>query len=135
MFDTDVGNPHLSLRGVRPAPALIGWEVHVLVLRMRKAFHRQKFPLCLGTMFSASRERCYAYVWYPPNNIKKTKCRGKNIEESKLIFPVSFLVQLSCKRRGKRSVAIEMLRPPNLTLSLTLWDSDTVSQAWDRLGF
>ena len=43
MFDTDVGSNSLS------ALALIGREAHVLVLRMRKAFHRWKCPaLCLA---------------------------------------------------------------------------------------
>ena len=33
----------------RSALALIGWEAHMLVLRMREAFRRPKFPaLCLG---------------------------------------------------------------------------------------
>ena len=38
MFDTDVGSHS------RSALALIGREVHVLVLLMREAFHRWKFP-------------------------------------------------------------------------------------------
>ena len=43
MFDTDVGSYS------RSALALIGREAHVLVLRMREAFHWWKFPaLCLA---------------------------------------------------------------------------------------
>ena len=43
MFDTDVGS------NSRSALALIGRGAHVLVLRMREAFHRWKFPaLCLA---------------------------------------------------------------------------------------
>ena len=43
MFDTDVGSYSWS------ALALIGREAHVLVLRMREAFHWWKFPaLCLA---------------------------------------------------------------------------------------
>ena len=43
MFNTDVGS------NLRSALELIGREAHVLVLRMREAFHRWKFPaLCLA---------------------------------------------------------------------------------------
>ena len=38
MFDTDVGS------NSRSALALIGREAHALVLHMRDAFHRWKFP-------------------------------------------------------------------------------------------
>ena len=40
-------------------------------------------------------------------------------------------LQLSCKRREERSVAIEMLRPPNLTLMQSVSVSDSL---WCLLG-
>ena len=78
MFDTDVGSNSQS------ALALIGREAHVLVLRMREAFHRCKFPaLCLaeyrllplGNAFSTHvHDNCEI-------TFKKTKCRSKNKEQ------------------------------------------------------
>ena len=87
------------------------------VQRMREAFRsveiRQwEFPgLCLSPLDNAFTHVC--------DNCEITsKTRGKNEEQLKrVIFPVNFLVQLSCKRRGKRSRSIEMLRAPNSTLT------------------
>ena len=56
MFDTDAGSivvfPRIAL-------GLIGREAHVLVVRMRKAFHRWKFPApCLATHENAFTHMC-----------------------------------------------------------------------------
>ena len=69
MFDTDVGS------NSRSALALIGREAHVLVLRMREAFHRWKFPaLCLAEYRLPPLENSFTHVY---DNFKKPKCRGK----------------------------------------------------------
>ena len=77
MFDTDVGSNSQS------AFALIGGEAHVLVLRMREAFHRWKLPaLCLaeyrlpplGNALTHMHDNCKIAL-------KNPKCRGKNKEQ------------------------------------------------------
>ena len=64
MFDTDVGS------NSRSALALIGGEAHGLVLRMREAFHRWKFPdLCLAEYRLPPLENAFTHVY---NNCKIT---------------------------------------------------------------
>ena len=56
MFDTDVGS------NSRSALALIGREVHMLVLRMRETFHWWKFPaLCLAEYHLAPLENAFTH--------------------------------------------------------------------------
>ena len=58
MFDTDVGS------NSRSALALIGREAHALVLRMREAFHRWKFPaLCLAEYRLPPLENALTHVY------------------------------------------------------------------------
>ena len=54
MVDTGVGSNVVFPRSVL---ALIGREVHVLVLRMREVFHRCKFP-ALGNAFTHVCDNC-----------------------------------------------------------------------------
>ena len=77
MFDTDVGS------NSRSALALIGREAHVLVLRMREAFHRWKFPaLCLAEYRLPLLGNAFTHVYDNCKiNFKKPKCRGKNKEQ------------------------------------------------------
>ena len=77
MFDTDVGS------NSRSALALIGREAHMLVLRMREAFHRWKFPdLCLAEYRLPPLENAVMNV-YDNCEItsKNPKCCGKNKEQ------------------------------------------------------
>ena len=56
MFDTDVGS--------NGALALIGREAHVLVLHVREAFHRWKFPaLCLAEYRLPPLENAFTHVY------------------------------------------------------------------------
>ena len=73
MFDTDVGSNSRSVL------ALIGREAHVLVLRIREAFHRWKFPaLCLAEYRLPPLGNAFTHVH---DNCENPKCRGKNKEQ------------------------------------------------------
>ena len=70
MFDTDVGS------NSRSALALIGREAHALVLRMREAFHRWKFPaLCLAEYRLPPLKNAFTHV-YDNCEIYTTKIDG-----------------------------------------------------------
>ncbi len=73
MFDTDVGS------NSRSSLALIGREAHSLVLHMRDAFHRWKFPaLCLAEDHLPPLENALTHVY---DNCEKPKCGGENKEQ------------------------------------------------------
>ena len=78
MFDTDVGS------NSRSALALIGREAHALVLHMRDAFHRWKFPaLCLAEYHLPPLKNALTHVY---DNCEKPKCGGKNKEQAGKYF-------------------------------------------------
>ena len=67
----------------RSALALIGREAHVVVLRIREAFHRWKFPaLCLAEYRLSPLENAFTHV-YDNCEItsKNPKFRGTNKEQ------------------------------------------------------
>ena len=77
MFDTDVGS------NSRSALALIGREAHVLVLLMREAFHRWKFPaLCLAEYHIPPLENAFTHVYDNCEITSKTRNAEVKIKNS-----------------------------------------------------
>ena len=77
MFDTDVGS------NSRSALALIGREAHVLVLCMRKAFHRWKFPaLCLAEYCLPPLGNAFTHVYDNREITSKTRYAALKIKNN-----------------------------------------------------
>ena len=77
MFDTDVGSKS------RSALALIGREAHVLVLCMREAFHRWKFPaLCLAEYRLPPLENVFTHVYDNCEITSKTRNAAVKIKNN-----------------------------------------------------
>ena len=77
MFDMDVGS------NSRSALALIGREAHVLVLLMREAFHRWKFPaLCLAEYRLPPLENAFTHVYDNCEITSKTRNAEVKIKNS-----------------------------------------------------
>ena len=77
MFDTDVGSSS------RSALALIGREAHVLVLHMREAFHRWKFPaLCLAEYHLPPLDNAFTHVYDNCKITSKTRNAAVKIKNN-----------------------------------------------------